>query len=614
VLFVLLSAGLAFGGDETLSPDLQGLKPGSKVDVIIQFNHGRTADDDQDVHNRGGVFRRELHAVKGALYTVPTAELKALAKNKRVVYISPDRAVGKSLDHVDMVTNADLAWASGLDGTRIGVAVVDSGVDQIPDLNTADQTASRVVYSESFVTGDPTTADAYGHGTHVAGIVAGNARASTTAYYKGIYKGIAPNAWVINLRALGPNGSGTDSTVIAAIQQAIQLRSTYNIRVLNLSLGRGVFENYTLDPICQAVEAAWRSGMVVVAAAGNSGRDNSKGTHGYGTISAPGNDPYVITVGATNMHRSFLQAAQTVASFSSKSPTLIDHVEKPDLLAPGNQIVSSLAPGGYIPTYYPKFDVYPCDPTLTTCNSTEGPASYLRLSGTSMATPAVSGAVALLLQRNPQLTPDQVKARLMKSAYKNYIRYSSAMDDLNNVYSLQADIFAVGAGYLDIQAALLNTDLAPATFGSAKSPQVGYGPVTNTVHLITDPSEIWNTSVIWGTSLVWGTAVAVDPVSGLSIVWGNSVVLGHEHRSGLQPDLGNQRHCFGSIGHKHRLVLYGTSPPSPSDMAVKVFVPQMSPASPPPPWGCWHWEYSEGNSRTPGGSWFSCSWPCWPRP
>jgi serine protease AprX len=535
VLFIFLPFSLAVGGNGNgagsnpkIAKDLHGLNSGStkKVDVIIQFNHVPTAADHQNVRANGGVFKKDLHVVKGALYTVPVNALQGLANNPNIVYISPDRTVGKSLDHVDMVTNADLAWSSGLDGTGIGVAVVDSGVDQIPDLNTADQTASRVVYSESFVVGDSTTADAYGHGTHVAGIVAGNARASTTAYYKGVYKGIAPNAQIINLRALDQNGSGTDSTVISAIQQAIQLQSTYNIRVLNLSLGRGVFESYTLDPICQAVEAAWQSGIVVVAAAGNSGRDNSQGTHGYGSITVPGNDPYVITVGASNMHNSFSQAAQTVASFSSKGPTLIDHVVKPDLLAPGNQVVSSLAPGSYIPTNYPRFDVYPCDPTLTTCNSTEGPASYLRLSGTSMASPAVSGAVALLLQQNPQLAPDQVKARLMKSAYKGSIQYSNAVDDWNNTYSLQADIFAIGAGYLDVEAALLNTDLAPATFGSAKSPQVGYDATTNTTYLITDPSEIWNTSVIWGTSLVWGTAVALDPVSGLSVVWGSSVIWG----------------------------------------------------------------------------------------
>src|SRR5207302_6634631 len=112
------------------------------------------------------------------------------------------------------------------------------------------------------------------------------------------YKGIAPNANIINLRVLDANGSGQDSAVIGAIQRAIQLKSTYNIRVINLSLGRPVFESYTLDPLCQAVESAWNAGIVVVVAAGNNGRDDSQNTNGYGTIQAPANDPYVFTVGA----------------------------------------------------------------------------------------------------------------------------------------------------------------------------------------------------------------------------------------------------------------------------------------------------------------------------
>src|SRR6476646_1931816 len=141
---------------------------------------------------------------------------------------------------------------------------------------------SRIVYSESFIPGDPSTNDAYGHGTHVAGILAENGHDSQSGYPTQ-YVGVAPNANIINLRVLDANGSGTDSQVIAAIQRAIQLKSTYNIRVINLSLGRGIYESYALDPVCQAVEAAWKSGIVVVVAAGNGGRDNSYGTQGYAT-------------------------------------------------------------------------------------------------------------------------------------------------------------------------------------------------------------------------------------------------------------------------------------------------------------------------------------------
>ena len=122
-----------------------------------------------------------------------------------------------------------------------------------------------------------------------------------------------------------------------------QFQETYNIRVINLSLGRPVFESYTVDPLCQAVEAAWKAGIVVVTAAGNSGRDNSLGTRGYGTIASPGNDPYVITVGADERQRHAYAYDDNVASYSSKGPTLIDHIVKPDIVAPGNSVVSVLA-------------------------------------------------------------------------------------------------------------------------------------------------------------------------------------------------------------------------------------------------------------------------------
>ena len=132
--------------------------------------------------------------------------------------------------------------------------------------------------------------------------------------------GIAPGANLLNFRVLDANGNGSDSSVIAAIEQAIALKNKYNIRVINLSLGRPVFESYTQDPLCQAVEAAWKAGIVVVVAAGNDGRDNSFGNEGYGTIMAPGNDPYVITVGAMRSMGTPSRTDDLVASYSSKGP------------------------------------------------------------------------------------------------------------------------------------------------------------------------------------------------------------------------------------------------------------------------------------------------------
>src|SRR5438309_2400184 len=195
---------------------------------------------------------------------------------------------------------------------------------------------------------------------------------------------------------------------------------------------------------------------------------------GYGTITAPGNDPYVITVGAMKTMETASRADDLIATYSSKGPTMLDHVVKPDLVAPGNLIASDLAS-----TTDTLYSAYPSNlipiADYTTSNNGNASSAYYRLSGTSMAAPMVSGAVALLLQQNPWLAPDQVKARLMKTAYKVFPQYSSYTDPSTGItYPAQYDVFTVGAGYLDVYAALTNTDLAPATAGSPMSPTAAY--------------------------------------------------------------------------------------------------------------------------------------------
>jgi len=346
-LVALLAAALSLadGKKHKLSKDLDALKgsnSGPTVDVIIQFNQAPTDVHHQKVHSKGGVLKSKMDLIKGAHYSVPVGSLDALADDPDVAYISPNRPLSgtSTLDYGAESVNAPVAWQQGLDGTGVGVAVIDSGVTAVGDLYwwiPANQTyGSRVVYSQNFVPGATDASDQYGHGTHVAGIIAGAGWFSTGSNFTHTFKGIAPNANIINLRVLDQNGVGTDSSVIAAIQTAISLKSTYNIRVINLSLGRQVYESYTLDPLCQAVEAAWNSGIVVLAAAGNQGRNNSGGTEGYGTIAAPGNDPYVITVGAMKTANTPTRVDDTIASYSSKGPTAFDHVAKPDIVAPGN--------------------------------------------------------------------------------------------------------------------------------------------------------------------------------------------------------------------------------------------------------------------------------------
>ncbi len=506
------------------------------MDVIIQFNETPTEAHHQKVQNQGGVLKTKLDFIKGAHYSVPVHSLPALEDDPDIAYISPNRPLSgtstSKLDYTPETVNAPVAWQQwGLDGTGVGVAVIDSGVYPVGDRYWYNPLTGayglRIVYSQSFVPGTTDASDYYGHGTHVAGIVASAGWFSWGNHYTHTFKGIAPNANLINLRALDQNGAGTDSSVIAAIQAAISLKSTYNIRVINLSLGRQVYESYTLDPLCQAVEAAWNAGIVVVAAAGNQGRNNSAYTDGYGTIAAPGNDPYVITVGAMKTASTPTRTDDTIASYSSKGPTAFDQVVKPDIVAPGNQVVSLLSPNSQLPKTYSAVDVYLPEYVAKT-NKNNVSQNYMRLSGTSMATPVVSGAAALLLQQNPNLTPDQVKARLMKTASKNFPVDSTTTDPTTGItYTDYYDIFTIGAGYLDIAAALSSNDLADA---SAVSPTASFDPTTQSVYLVTGTSVVWGSDAVWDTSAVWGTNVFVN---GTAVLWGNSVCWGSSTSDGF---------------------------------------------------------------------------------
>ena len=412
------------------------------------------------------------------------------------------------------------------DGTGVGVAVIDSGINDNHDDLEDSTGVSRVVYHQDF-TGTATTNnsgaqwDLYGHGTHVAGIVGANGALSN-----GRFAGTAPNVNFVDLRVLDKNGSGSDSMVIAAIQRAIQLKSTYNIRVINLSLGRGISTGYANDPLCQAVEQAWRAGIVVVVASGNYGRLSVSGSNGYGTVTAPGNDPLVLTVGAMKTMNTGDRTDDTIASYSSKGPTTFDHVVKPDLVAPGNSIVSVIDHGSTLETKYPL---------NKRAGSSYFQRPYFVLSGTSMATPVVAGAVALLLQQNPNMKPDQVKARLMKTAYKTFPTSSISVDaTTGQTFTSYYDVFTVGAGYLDVAAALASTDMAPATTASALSPSAVFNPSTGTVSIVNGSSVVWGTSVVWGSSVVWGNSVVWGSnVSGSSVVWGTSVVWGSSVMSGF---------------------------------------------------------------------------------
>lgn len=527
----LLGVGVAQSGKgRKVSPDLDGasqtaaLKPGllgkivpQMVDVIVQFRHPVTRQHLRKVDHLGGKLARQLSSIKGGNFRLPLAAVQDLALDGDVAYISLNRKVRlNSTDHFRETVGADVANNSGWTGQGITVAVIDSGISDHPDLYDK-YGRSRVIYNESFVNSeDP--ADRYGHGTHVAGIIAGNGASSLNDTNHVL--GVSPDVYLVNLKVLDQNGSGNDAQTIAAIERAISLKDQYNIRVINLSQGRGIFESYSQDPLCQAVEAAYNAGIVVVVSAGNYGRNDNQGINGYGTITAPGNDPFVITVGAMNTRGTSSEADDLVATYSSRGPTVMDFIVKPDIVAPGNQIVSLSSPNSTLFNAVPQEQVF---------SQTTNSYSYFSMSGTSMASPVVAGSVALMLQKDPTLSPDTIKSRLMKTADKNFVPgyywYDSTVKA--NRY-LQQDLFTVGAGYLNIPAALASTDIAnaPAASPSAQLQSDGSMAIVSSSGLGA-PSGVWSASNIWGnntaiqgSSVIWTVdGTATGAIEGQSVIW-----------------------------------------------------------------------------------------------
>src|SRR3979409_1848232 len=354
LVFLLMAAvTVAYADDSKISPELRNQPSSQPAQVIVQYAPGTQLNCSgifgfigcvvNGILQLGGAILGQLPLINGVVALLDGNGIQNLSNQSNVVYISADRPLTPSDDNTNAAVDVDFAWQSNYTGAGVGVALIDSGVSNHADLNQGILPFSRVVYQQSFVPGNSRSSDQYGHGTHIAGLIAGDGLSSTGWLFSKTFKGIAPRANIVNLRVLDANGGATDSQVIAAIHQAISLKSQYNIRVINLSLGRAVYETYKLDPLCKAVEKAWQSGIVVGVAAGNKGRFQP--TNGYATVTAPGNDPYVITVGAMKPMGTPTRTDDLIASYSSKGPTAIDAIAKPDLVAPGNLLVSLEAQG-----------------------------------------------------------------------------------------------------------------------------------------------------------------------------------------------------------------------------------------------------------------------------
>ena len=307
-----------------------------------------------------------------------------MSNDAAVDHLSGDTMVRSMMAVTDPAIGADqvmagtLAGLGSITGRGVGVALIDSGVFNHKALQ------GRIVASFDFTDGKGKGLDELGHGTHVAGIIGGS---------DGDFRGVAPGVSIVSLKVLGADGSGRTSDVINAIDFAIANKGRFGLRVINLSLGRPVFESFLDDPLDQAVERAYRAGLVVVASAGNYGKTQD-GAAVIGGITSPGNSPYALTVGSLDSQGTVNRSDDVVSDYSSRGPTLFDRLVKPDIAAPGRKIVSLYVPGSTFAQKYPDH--------LVGGNGNKG---LFYLSGTSMATGVVTGAAALVLEANPQPEP-----------------------------------------------------------------------------------------------------------------------------------------------------------------------------------------------------------------
>ncbi len=336
-------------------------------------------------------------------------DIERLRREPGVLALSGDLPVVSAMSVSDLAMASDqarrggaagllgLQYYGGVTGRGVGVAIVDSGIEPHRAL------ANKVVAGVSFVPGDSSAFDEFGHGTHIAGIIAGGGAAATgvSHEYEG---GVAPGAHLINVRVLGADGTGRTSDVIAGLDWVIANRTRYEIRVVNLSLGHPVTEPSITDPLGAAVARAVGAGVVVVVSAGNHGK-TADGQPVLGGITSPGNSPHALTVGALNTWGTVVRSDDTVTTYSSRGPTKFESAVKPDVVAPGNKIVSLEARSSYLSRAYPAQHV-----------AGSGSNAYARMSGTSMAAAMVSGAAVLLLDAAPGLTPRQAKFAMQSGA------------------------------------------------------------------------------------------------------------------------------------------------------------------------------------------------------
>lgn len=425
--------------------NLAKIQPDTSVSVIVQKSTGDNSLE-QAVKGLGGTITGDLPFINSFGAELPAKQVPFLATQPGIRWVSLDAPVVKTgsgeicYDCMDpdastnftAAINANQVWNnssntdSWLQGQGVGIAVLDSGVNSSLYDFTDPRGKSRVVGQTKSNQSAPGSEDLNGHGTLVAGVLGSNGKGSD-----GDYPGVAPQAQIVSVKVSDDNGASSAMDVLLGLEWIYQNRDRYKIKVVNISFNSTIAQSYTVDPLDMGVEAIWLSGITVVVSAGNNGSAN---------LFAPANDPFVITVGAVTNDGTVRYPNWQIAPFSAYG-TDETGGSKPDLVAPGTGIIAGIAN------------------TSTQVAQKHGDklvsSTYMKVAGTSFSAPQVTGAVALLLQSNPSLTPDQVKYRLKATALKDAPQGRWDTRKSWEGYESTRD----GAGFLDVKAAVTQTDI-----------------------------------------------------------------------------------------------------------------------------------------------------------
>ncbi len=428
-----------------------------RMSVIVRTLSGEGSAAEQAVRGLGGTVGLRLGIIGGFTATIPTSALTTLQTIPGVVSVSPNThlrpesasydpsADVNSMDSTTQYTGAQNFWSAGYTGAGIDVAVIDSGVSPVDGMSAPGKVVYGPDLSIESQAPNLTDLDTFGHGTFISGLIAGRDDEATAPYQNdaaSVYRGMAPDARIVSVKVATADGGTDVSQVIAAIDWVVQHAHDpgMNIRVLNISYGTNSSQSYLTDPLAFAAEVAWKSGIVVVASAGNMGFQRS---HGAPALADPAFDPYVIAVGSSDSEGTSTMLDDTVSKFSAGAKW--GNARGPDLVAPGAHIQGLRVPNSYIDVNHPEGML---------------DARYFRGSGTSQSAAIVSGAAALLLSKNPSLTPDQVKKMLENGAYK-LIGYNSLVQGAGELrvdpllsmpapISTQSFLSATGTGLLEL--------------------------------------------------------------------------------------------------------------------------------------------------------------------